>query len=130
MTKQQDSEENDLMVMTEEFGLRQTAEGAQKEETIVVIQKAIEYMNGETMAALPDKIQENCMNRNELCSFWSAIGVSIAMFSSFFLFLSGPVEQDTHSSCHSLSLVIAGVHQQQSIHGYQLCAELLHLPFD
>jgi hypothetical protein len=80
MVKQQDSEENDLLVMTEEFGLRQTAEGAQKEETIEVIEKSIEYMNSEKIAALPEAIQENCMNRNELCAFWAAIGVSVALF--------------------------------------------------
>jgi hypothetical protein len=81
MVKQQDSEENDLLVMTEEFGLRQTAEGAQKEETIEVIEKSIEYMNSETIAALSETIQDNCMNRNELCAFWAAIGVSVALFS-------------------------------------------------
>jgi hypothetical protein len=94
MVKQQDSEENDLLVMTEEFGLRQTAEGAQKEETLEVIERSIEYMNGETIAALPEAIQENCMNRNELCAFWAAIGVSISFV--LLLFLSGPVEQDTN----------------------------------
>jgi hypothetical protein len=83
MVKQQVSEEIDLLVMTEEFGLRQTAEGAQKEETLEVIKKSIEYMNGETIAALPEAIQENCMNRNELCAFWSAIGVSIVLFSCY-----------------------------------------------
>jgi hypothetical protein len=81
MVKQQDSEENDLLVMTEEFGLRQTAEGAQKEETLEVIDKSIQYMNGETIAALSEEIRDNCMNRNVLCAFWSAIGVSVALFS-------------------------------------------------
>jgi hypothetical protein len=95
MAKQQDSEENDLYVMTEEFGLRQTAEGAQKDETLEVIKKSIEYMNGETIAALPEAVQDNCQNRNELCAFWSAIGVSVAMFS--YCFFSAPfVEQDTN----------------------------------
>jgi hypothetical protein len=106
MVKQQDSEENDLFVMTEEFGLRQTAEGEQKEETIEVIEKSIEYMNSETIAALPEAVQENCMNRNALCAFWAAIGVSVALFSS--CFSPAPLSKiliypDTIITCHCRS---------------------------
>jgi hypothetical protein len=84
MIKQQNSEENDALVMTEEFGVRQKAEGTQNEETIAVIEKSIEYMNGETMAALREEVRDNCMNRNALCAFWAAIGVSVALFSRCF----------------------------------------------
>jgi hypothetical protein len=84
MIQQKNSEENDSLVMTEEFGIRQAAEGTQNEETLAVIEKSIEYMNGETMAALKEDVRDNCMNRNALCAFWAAIGVSAALFSCCF----------------------------------------------
>jgi hypothetical protein len=79
MIKHQDSEENDLLVMAEEFGLRQKAGGVQK--ILEVIEKSIEYMNGETVAALSEEIRDNCMNRNVLCAFWAAVGVSVTLLA-------------------------------------------------
>jgi hypothetical protein len=92
MTKQQVKEENPLSVLTEEFGVRQAAEGTQEKETNEIMEKSIAYMNGETIASLSEEVRENCQNRNELCAFWSAIGVSVVLF----LLLSGPVQQVTN----------------------------------
>jgi hypothetical protein len=73
MTKQK-NDGSDILAMSEDFGVRQNAEGTQMEETLAVIKDSIEYMKGALTASLSEEVFENCMNRNVLCAFWSVIG--------------------------------------------------------
>jgi len=49
------------------FGKKQEAVGAEKEETLEVILRSIEYMK-------QPRDVHSCKNEHEHCSFWTAIG--------------------------------------------------------
>jgi hypothetical protein len=89
-----DTQENDLLAMTEEFGFRQLLVGGTpefKEEMLEVIKKSIEYVKSEQIVALPEALRNICRNMNEQCTAWSVMGVSV--YSSVLLlcfFLSNP----------------------------------------
>jgi prolyl 4-hydroxylase len=64
-----------LLEKTVKFGVAQTAAGNKAHLTMVVIRKMMDYLErSDDFMALPTKIQENCKNNHELCSFWAAIG--------------------------------------------------------
>jgi hypothetical protein len=65
-----DVDENGVLALTLRFGEQQDATGARMVETIQVVQDTIDYMLTDDFTKLEKKIQENCMNRNKLCSFW------------------------------------------------------------
>jgi hypothetical protein len=56
------------------FGERQDASGGRSAETMQIVQDTIDYMRTDDFTSLEKKIQESCMNRHELCSFWAMIG--------------------------------------------------------
>lgn len=60
-----DSANDDILSLTEDFGIQQSAEGSQSDETVEVAKKSVEYMTGSIVADLSLKVRENCMNRNE-----------------------------------------------------------------
>jgi prolyl 4-hydroxylase len=63
-----------IMEKSKSFGVRQIAAGADAKETLIKIEEAEQYMQDEKTLALPKNILENCANRHEMCSFWSAVG--------------------------------------------------------
>ena len=69
-----------LLDLSETFGVRQTANGMQREETLEVIQKAATYMETKRQeiesgaSSLPAKVISECLNRHDMCSFWALIG--------------------------------------------------------
>jgi hypothetical protein len=85
-----DTQENDLLAMTEEFGSRQLVGGTPevKEEMLEVIKKSIEYVKSEQILALPEALRELCKNQNEACTAWSVMGVSVYTVALFFFFVS------------------------------------------
>lgn len=65
----------DILSKTANFGEIQTASGDKKHRTIEIVREMIEYMEqSNEFNELPPKIQQNCRNKNELCSFWAVIG--------------------------------------------------------
>lgn len=59
------------------FGVEQTVSGDKAEETARKLKEAIEYMETVVLndkVRYPDEIATECLNRNELCAFWAAIG--------------------------------------------------------
>lgn len=69
-----DDEQERLLDQSEDFGVRQKAEGSSTADTLEVIQKAIVYMKDDKTRALPQTILDVCLNRHELCAFWATIG--------------------------------------------------------
>lgn len=67
-------ETEDLLETTTEFGVKQVAKGAEKQQTLQVIRESIEYMKGREVENLSPKIMEECLNRKELCAFWAVVG--------------------------------------------------------
>jgi prolyl 4-hydroxylase len=64
-----------MLEKTTKFGKKQQATGNKADLTLDVIRQMVDYMeNSDEFMALPAKIQDNCKNNNELCSFWAAIG--------------------------------------------------------
>jgi len=74
----QDHQSEDISIIlkrTARFGLMQRAEGTKKEETVEVVKSMLEYMeSSDDFLSLPKTIKDLCENKNELCSFWAAIG--------------------------------------------------------
>ena len=66
--------ENEIMALSVLFGERQDASGARSVETLQVVQNTIDYMRTDDFTKLEKDIQNNCMNRNTLCSFWAMVG--------------------------------------------------------
>jgi ShK domain-like len=65
----------DVVTRTKAFGELQIVSGNKKDATMDVVKKMLEYMESSSdFKSLPDKIQKECKNRNELCAFWAAIG--------------------------------------------------------
>mmetsp|Transcript_34633 Transcript_34633/g.81651 ORF Transcript_34633/g.81651 Transcript_34633/m.81651 type:complete len:549 (-) Transcript_34633:247-1893(-) len=64
----------DLLRRTGEFGVIQNADGSQEELTLEAIRKMMKYVESDEFMFLPKKIKENCKNKENLCSFWAAIG--------------------------------------------------------
>jgi len=63
-----------MLKRTTKFGELQVAKGNFKEKTLTNVQEMIDYMEkSDAFLALPSKVQENCRNKNKLCSFWAAI---------------------------------------------------------
>ena len=72
----EDDEEEDieaLLEATTEFGVKQEATGSEKAQTLNVIRASVDYMKNE-VHDLPRTILDECLNRKELCAFWSAVG--------------------------------------------------------
>lgn len=67
------TDERDILQRTADFGKVQTVAGAEAAETYEVIWKTIEYFDTEAHS-LPEKVLKNCLNKNDLCSFWAVIG--------------------------------------------------------
>lgn len=64
-----------ILKRTAKFGTIQAVEGNKKEMTLDNVKAMLDYMEkSEEYLSLPSKIQNNCRNNNELCSFWAAIG--------------------------------------------------------
>lgn len=64
-----------MLRKTIEFGETQRVDGNSKEKTLQNIRDMIFYMeSSEEFLSLDSKVQHNCKNKNELCSFWAAIG--------------------------------------------------------
>ena len=56
------------------FGERQRADGHERARTLEIIEASVEYMSSSQFTELTQEIRDNCINRNELCSFWAQIG--------------------------------------------------------
>lgn len=70
-----DEVDSSILSKTTAFGNTQTADGDKKEITMKVVEEMLDYMeHSDDFKTLPDKIKKECKNRNELCSFWAAIG--------------------------------------------------------
>jgi prolyl 4-hydroxylase len=63
-----------LLQRTEDFGIRQVAEGAQLFRTMEVVRQSVTYMNSEETRALPESVLKVCENRHEYCAFWAHLG--------------------------------------------------------
>ncbi|GKY95435.1 hypothetical protein MPSEU_000505000 [Mayamaea pseudoterrestris] len=63
-----------IMEKSKAFGVRQIAAGADIKATLVKIEETAQYMANEKTLALPKDILDNCSNKHEMCSFWSAVG--------------------------------------------------------
>jgi hypothetical protein len=66
-------DERKLVESTTDFGDLQVVSGAEAEKTLDVVRKTVDYMKNEARS-LPDSTIDKCLNRNQLCSFWAAIG--------------------------------------------------------
>eukprot|EP00521_Asterionellopsis_glacialis_P009210 CAMPEP_0195287084 /NCGR_PEP_ID=MMETSP0707-20130614/4297_1 /TAXON_ID=33640 /ORGANISM="Asterionellopsis glacialis, Strain CCMP134" /LENGTH=555 /DNA_ID=CAMNT_0040346809 /DNA_START=40 /DNA_END=1707 /DNA_ORIENTATION=+ len=66
-------EDNELIEDTTKFGVKQSAEGSEVRDTLNIIERSIIYYETEAVN-LPKRVMKDCLNRHELCSFWSAIG--------------------------------------------------------
>ncbi|VEU43549.1 unnamed protein product [Pseudo-nitzschia multistriata] len=64
----------DLIQRTANFGVTQTASGAQKMTTLDHMEKMMNYLGSDDYKSLPSQIKMHCKNQNELCSFWAGIG--------------------------------------------------------
>jgi prolyl 4-hydroxylase len=62
------------LTRTEEFGLRQVAEGAQAVQTMQVIRESVRYMESDDTQQLPKSILDVCENRHQFCAFWVTTG--------------------------------------------------------
>ena len=65
---------SDLLDLTSNYGEKQVAMGDKRTETIENVISLIEYMKSDDVQNLPTKFRKECLNRNELCSFWAVIG--------------------------------------------------------
>ena len=63
-----------ILDFSSNYGERQVAAGERRLETIENVKSLIEYMKSDDVQNLPDKFKKECLNRNELCSFWAVIG--------------------------------------------------------
>lgn len=64
-----------MMERTANFGVKQIADGDQKEKTLDIVKTSLNYMEkSEDFRSLSLEIRNNCKNKNQLCSFWAAIG--------------------------------------------------------
>jgi prolyl 4-hydroxylase len=63
----------ELLQKTIDFGVIQTAEGSEKQQTLTVIRDSIDYMQAE-IHNLPKKVVDTCLNRHHLCAFWVTSG--------------------------------------------------------
>mmetsp|Transcript_23701 Transcript_23701/g.56124 ORF Transcript_23701/g.56124 Transcript_23701/m.56124 type:complete len:473 (-) Transcript_23701:1027-2445(-) len=69
----------DLLDRVSNYGPYQRVEGVDSEKTIDVVRKTVAYMENEIYGEdasheLSEEILEECVNKEELCSFWAAIG--------------------------------------------------------
>jgi len=63
-----------MLKRTTKFGELQVASGEYTKKTLENVQEMIDYMEtSDDFLALPSRVQDNCRNKNELCSFWAAI---------------------------------------------------------
>jgi prolyl 4-hydroxylase len=62
------------LARTEDFGMRQVAEGAQAADTMKVVKESVRYMESSETRALPASILEVCENRHQFCAFWVTSG--------------------------------------------------------
>jgi len=65
----------DLLDRVSNYGPYQKVEGTDSENTIEVVRKTVAYMENEIYGEdashdLSEKILEECVNKEELCSFW------------------------------------------------------------
>ena len=72
-------EEQIIMDLVKNYGTPQKADGKEKDRTLLVVRKTIDYMRNFIRAEnpthrIPREIVEQCTNTHELCSFWAAIG--------------------------------------------------------
>lgn len=63
-----------ILDWTETVGIRQTATGSEKQQTIDKIKASKLYWEKEATEALPADLLDKCRNQNELCSFWAVLG--------------------------------------------------------
>lgn len=65
----------DMLKRTAKFGEIQVASGDKQEITLDNVREMIDYMEkSDDFLTLSSEIQDNCRTKNELCSFWAAIG--------------------------------------------------------
>lgn len=66
-------EEQKLVTLSADFGDIQKITGAEAYNTLALLRQTAAYMQTD-VPRLPDDIQDKCLNRNELCSFWAFLG--------------------------------------------------------
>jgi hypothetical protein len=64
-------EKERLANQSEEFGIRQEALGSTEEKTLAIMRESIQYMKTNKEAIDQG---EDCRNKQQHCSFWTAIG--------------------------------------------------------
>jgi ShK domain-like len=74
MNEDLDSLPHDVIDATTGFGVRQLVDGLDRDPTLEIIHRSIEYMTSEEVQSLSGKFKKACRNVHELCSFWASIG--------------------------------------------------------
>lgn len=74
-----DGDNGDLLKAVAEYGEPQTVAGKDAEKTMEVVRKTVTYMKNDIYGpnpthALSGEVLAECVNREELCAFWAAIG--------------------------------------------------------
>lgn len=67
--------DRELTEKSVQFGVKQVAEGKNKEESLEIISKSIEYMK-------EPRDTTRCKNQHEFCSFWATVGTCIDVLLS------------------------------------------------
>ena len=81
-SSKRDDSKTAILQLSTSFGEKQEASGAQATETLKVVEETIEYMRSNDFTSLAKDIQETCLNRKPLCSFWALIGKFQFTFTS------------------------------------------------
>ena len=63
-----------MLEETASFGEKQVADGGERQQTLARIKETIDYMNSDQFTELSPTIQQECLNRHELCAFWAILG--------------------------------------------------------